>query len=159
MREVLDLNVLGALLSVKAAIPRLSVKHGAQGGAMVLVSSMAASLGGPGEYVWYAASKGAIDSMTIGLSKELAGDNIRVNALAPGLIATEIHPPGRLDHDGPCGHGRGGRRLDHVPVVGGLVLHHRHHHARRGRAIEHDPEKWAPVFGKDHAPTYGLINL
>ncbi len=101
MREVLDLNVLGALLSVKAAIPRLSVKHGAQGGAMVLVSSMAASLGGPGEYVWYAASKGAIDSMTIGLSKELAGDNIRVNALAPGLIATEIHPPGRLDRLSP----------------------------------------------------------
>jgi NAD(P)-dependent dehydrogenase (short-subunit alcohol dehydrogenase family) len=101
MREVLDLNVLGALLSVKAAIPRMSVKHGAQGGAMVLVSSMAASLGSPGEYVWYAASKGAIDSMTIGLSKELAPDNIRVNALAPGLIATEIHPPGRLDRLSP----------------------------------------------------------
>jgi NAD(P)-dependent dehydrogenase (short-subunit alcohol dehydrogenase family) len=101
MRNVLELNTLGALLSVKAAIPRMSVKHGGQGGAMVLVSSMGAVLGSPSEYVWYAASKGAIDSMTIGLSKELAPDGIRVNALSPGLIATDIHPPGRLDRLSP----------------------------------------------------------
>ena len=101
MRNVLELNVLGALLCVKAAAARMSVKHGANGGAMVMLSSMAASLGGPGEYVWYAASKGAIDSMTVGLSKELAADGIRVNAVAPGLIATDIHPPGRLDRLAP----------------------------------------------------------
>jgi len=101
MRNVLELNVLGALLCVQAAIPRMSVKQGAAGGAIVLLSSMAASLGSPGEYVWYAASKGGIDSMTIGLSKELAVDGIRVNAVAPGLIATEIHPPGRLDRLAP----------------------------------------------------------
>lgn len=101
MRNVLELNVLGALLCVQAAIPRMSAKQGAAGGAVVMLSSMAASLGGPGEYVWYAASKGGIDSMTIGLSKELAADGIRVNAVAPGLIATDIHPPGRLDRLAP----------------------------------------------------------
>ena len=101
MRNVLELNVLGALLCVQAAIPRMSSRHGGAGGAMVMLSSMAASLGSPGEYVWYAASKGAIDSMTVGLSKELAADGIRVNAVAPGLIATDIHPPGRLDRLAP----------------------------------------------------------
>ena len=101
MRYVLELNVLGALLCVKAAIPRMSTKHGGAGGAMVMLSSMAASLGSPGEYIWYAASKGGIDSMTVGLSKELAADGIRVNAVAPGLIATDIHPPGRLDRLAP----------------------------------------------------------
>lgn len=101
MRNVFELNAVGALLSVKAAIPRMSTKHGGKGGSIVLVSSMAASLGSPGEYVWYAASKGAVDSMTVGLSKELAPEGIRVNALSPGLIATDIHPPGRLDRLSP----------------------------------------------------------
>ena len=101
MREVLDLNVLGALLCVRAAIPRMSTKHGGGGGAIVLISSGAASLGSPGEYVWYAAPKGAIDSMTIGLARELAGDGIRVNGVVPGLIATEIHALGRLERLAP----------------------------------------------------------
>jgi NAD(P)-dependent dehydrogenase (short-subunit alcohol dehydrogenase family) len=101
MREVIELNVLGALMCVKAAIPRMSVKHGGQGGAIVLISSAAATLGGPGEYVWYAASKGATDSMSYGLSKELAADAIRVNAIQPGLIETGIHPPGRLERMAP----------------------------------------------------------
>jgi len=101
MRDVIELNVLGALMCVKAAIPRMSAKHGGQGGAIVLISSAAATLGGPGEYVWYAASKGATDSMTYGLSKELAGDAVRVNAIQPGLIETGIHPPGRLERMAP----------------------------------------------------------
>lgn len=101
MREVIELNVLGALMCVKAAIPRMSVKQNGQGGAIVLISSAAATLGGPGEYVWYAASKGATDSMTYGLSKELAADAIRVNALQPGLIETSIHPAGRLERMAP----------------------------------------------------------
>lgn len=101
MREVIELNVLGALMCVKAAIPRMSSKHGGQGGAMVLISSAAATLGGPGEYVWYAASKGAVDSMTYGLAKELALDGIRVNSVQPGLIETGIHPPGRLERMAP----------------------------------------------------------
>jgi NAD(P)-dependent dehydrogenase (short-subunit alcohol dehydrogenase family) len=99
---VLDVNVLGALLCARAAIPRISTKHGGRGGAIVLVSSAAATLGSAGEYVWYAASKGAIDSMTIGLARELADDGIRVNAVAPGLIATEIHAAGRLERLPPA---------------------------------------------------------
>jgi NAD(P)-dependent dehydrogenase (short-subunit alcohol dehydrogenase family) len=102
LREVLDLNVLGALFCVRAAVPRISTKQGGGGGAIVLISSAAATLGSPGEYVWYAASKGAIDAMTIGLARELAGDKIRVNAVAPGLIATEIHRPGRLERMAPA---------------------------------------------------------
>lgn len=97
MRNVIDVNVLGAFLCVREAIPRISRKKGGRGGAMVLISSAASTLGGSGEYVWYAATKGAIDSMTYGLSKELAEDGIRVNAVAPGPIATDIHPPGRLE--------------------------------------------------------------
>ncbi len=102
LREVLDLNVLGALLCMRAAVPRISTKHGGAGGAIVLISSRAATLGSPGEYVWYAASKGAVESMTIGLARELAADNVRVNAVAPGLIATEIHLPGRLERMAPA---------------------------------------------------------
>ena len=101
MRSVIELNVLGALMSVKAAIPRMSAKQGGQGGAIVMLSSVAATLGSAGEYVWYAASKGAVDSMTIGLARELAADKIRVNAVAPGIIATDIHPPGRLERLAP----------------------------------------------------------
>lgn len=101
MREVIDLNLMGALLCMKAAIPRISNRQGGRGGAAVLLSSAAATLGAPGEYVWYAASKGAVDSMTVGLSKELAGEGIRVNSVQPGLIETEIHAPGRVERLGP----------------------------------------------------------
>jgi len=101
MRAVLELNVLGALLCVKAGSARMSTRKGGQGGSIVLLSSMAAVLGSAGEYVWYAASKGAVDSMTVGLSRELAAEGIRVNAVAPGLIETTLHPPGRLERLAP----------------------------------------------------------
>jgi len=94
MREVVEVNVLGALLALKQAIRRMSKKHGGQGGAIVLLSSMAATIGGGNEYVWYAASKGAIESMMVGLSRELVPDGIRVNAVSPGMIRTEIHATG-----------------------------------------------------------------
>jgi NAD(P)-dependent dehydrogenase (short-subunit alcohol dehydrogenase family) len=83
----------------------MSKKRGGPGGAIVLISSAAANLGGANEYVWYAASKGAIESMTVGLSRELTGDAIRVNAVSPGMIATDIHAaggmPDRLARLGP----------------------------------------------------------
>jgi NAD(P)-dependent dehydrogenase (short-subunit alcohol dehydrogenase family) len=91
MREVVEVNVLGALWSLQQAVPRISKKHGGQGGAIVLLSSVAADIGGPNEYVWYAASKGAIESMTYGLSKELAADGIRVNCVSPGASETRVH--------------------------------------------------------------------
>jgi NAD(P)-dependent dehydrogenase (short-subunit alcohol dehydrogenase family) len=97
LRDVFDVNVIGALIGVRTLIRHASTRHGGPGGAIVLLSSAAATIGSAGEYVWYAASKAAIDTMTLGLARELAGEGIRVNAVAPGLIATDIHPPGRLE--------------------------------------------------------------
>jgi NAD(P)-dependent dehydrogenase (short-subunit alcohol dehydrogenase family) len=92
--RVLVANVTGSLLCAREAVKRMSTRHGGQGGAIVNLSSMAAKLGGPGEYVDYAASKGAIDAFTIGLAKEVAAEGIRVNAVRPGLIYTDIHASG-----------------------------------------------------------------
>ena len=94
IQRMMAVNVLGPLLCAREAIKRMSTRHGGQGGAIVNVSSGASRLGSPGEYVDYAASKGAVDSMTIGLSKEVAGEGIRVNAVRPGFIKTEIHASG-----------------------------------------------------------------
>jgi NAD(P)-dependent dehydrogenase (short-subunit alcohol dehydrogenase family) len=104
-RRVLETNVIGSLLCAREAVRRLSTRHGGRGGAIVNVSSMAAQLGSPNEYVDYAASKGAVDSLTIGLAKEVAGEGIRVNAVRPGIIDTDIHAsggePGRVARIGP----------------------------------------------------------
>jgi len=96
LRRMFDVNVIGSILCAREAIKRMSTRHGGRGGAIVNVSSAAARLGAPGQYVDYAASKGAIDTFTIGLAKELAAEGIRVNAVRPGLIETDIHASGGL---------------------------------------------------------------
>ncbi len=95
-RRMFDINVLGAMLCAREAIRQMSTLHGGQGGSIVNLSSAAARLGAPGQYLDYAAAKGAIDSFTLGLSKEVAAEGIRVNAIRPGLIDTEIHASGGL---------------------------------------------------------------
>lgn len=94
LNRIFATNVTGSFLCAREAIRRMSTRHGGDGGAIVNVSSLAARLGAPGEYIDYAASKGAIDTMTIGLAKEVAAEGIRVNAVRPGAIYTEIHASG-----------------------------------------------------------------
>jgi len=94
MKRIFDINVLGAYLCAREAARRMAKSRGGKGGSIVNVSSVAARLGAPDEYVDYAGSKGAIDSMTLGLAKELGPEGIRVNAVRPGLIETDIHASG-----------------------------------------------------------------
>jgi NAD(P)-dependent dehydrogenase (short-subunit alcohol dehydrogenase family) len=113
INRVLRTNVTGSFLCAREAVRRMSTLRGGKGGAIVNVSSIAARLGSPGEYVDYAASKGAIDSLTIGLAGEVAAEGIRVNAVRPGVIHTDMHAsggePGRVDRVGPTTPlGRGG---------------------------------------------------
>ena len=103
--RVFATNVRGAFLCAREAVRRMSTAHGGAGGAIVNLSSRAAQLGAPGEYVDYAASKAAIEALTIGLAREVAGEGIRVNGVRPGIIYSEIHAdggePGRVDRLGP----------------------------------------------------------
>ncbi len=101
MREVIDVDTFGALLCLRACVRRMSTKHNGKGGAVVMMSSMAAPLGGANECVWYAAAKAGVDSMVIGVSREVAKEGIRVNAITPGVIDTDIQPPGRVERVTP----------------------------------------------------------
>jgi len=94
VERVFATNVIGAFLCAREAVRRMSTRHGGSGGAIVNVSSAAARLGSPGEYIDYAASKGAMDTMTTGLAREVAQEGIRVNAVRPGVIRTGIHASG-----------------------------------------------------------------
>lgn len=107
LQRTLDINVMGVMLCSREAVLRMSHKHAGAGGAIVSISSGAATLGSPNEFVWYAASKGAVDSFTLGLSKEVTGEGIRVNAVSPGLTETELHASG----------GEPGRAARLAPVV------------------------------------------
>jgi len=96
LERMFRINVIGSFICAREAVRRMSTRYGGSGGAIVNISSGAARLGSPGQYVDYAASKGAIDTFTIGLAKEVAEEGIRVNAVRPGLIDTEIHASGGL---------------------------------------------------------------
>jgi len=96
LKRMFDINVLGSMVCAREAVRRMSTRFGGAGGAIVNVSSAAARIGSPDQYVDYAAAKGAIDTFTIGLAKEVAADGIRVNAVRPGLIETEIHASGGI---------------------------------------------------------------
>ena len=96
LERMMRINVLGSLVCAREAVRRMSTRHGGQGGAIVNLSSAAAKLGSPNQYVDYAASKGAIDTLTLGLAKEVAAEGIRVNGVRPGIIDTDIHASGGL---------------------------------------------------------------
>ena len=95
-KRMFDINVIGSMLCAREAVRRMSTRHGGAGGSIVNLSSAASRLGSPGQYVDYAAAKGAIDAFTIGLAKEIAAEGVRVNAVRPGLIETSIHASGGL---------------------------------------------------------------
>ncbi|WP_163504883.1 SDR family oxidoreductase [Fodinicola acaciae] len=105
LRRVVEVNILGLEYCTQRAVKVMSTERGGSGGAIVNLSSGAATIGSPGEYVHYAASKAAVDAFTVGLSKEVGGQGIRVNAVAPGLVATRIHAdagdPGRVERMAP----------------------------------------------------------
>lgn len=112
LRRVFEVNVVGAFLCAREAVRRMSTRRGGAGGTIVNVSSRASQLGSPGEYVDYAASKGALDTLTVGLARETAAEGIRVAAVRPGIIDTEIHASGgdpgrvaRLAESIPMGRG------------------------------------------------------
>jgi len=107
LERMLRINIIGSFVCAREAVQRMSTRHGGAGGVIVNLSSAAARLGGPGQYVDYAASKGAIDTFTIGLAKEVADEGIRVNAVRPGLIDTDIHASG----------GQPGRAAELAPAV------------------------------------------
>jgi len=96
IRRMFAINVFGSLYCAREAVRRMSTRHGGAGGAIVNLSSAAARLGAPGQYVDYASAKGAIDSFTVGLAREVAAEGVRVNAVRPGIIETEIHASGGL---------------------------------------------------------------
>ena len=94
VRQLMEVNVVGSVLCCREAVRRMSPRHGGQGGSIVLTGSAASRLGSPGEFVDYAASKGAVDTLGLGLAREVAGEGIRVNVVRPGIIDTELHASG-----------------------------------------------------------------
>jgi NAD(P)-dependent dehydrogenase (short-subunit alcohol dehydrogenase family) len=101
IREVIDVNLYGGILCARAAVRRMSTASGGSGGSIVMLGSIASVTGGAGEYVFYAAAKGGIDALTVGLAREVAKEGIRFNTIRPGPTKTEIHAPGRLERITP----------------------------------------------------------
>ena len=126
VRQVIDVNLLGVVLCVRRAAQVMSRRRGGPGGAIVTVSSSAATLGSAHEYVHYAAAKAGVDALTMGLAKELADDGVRVNAVAPGLVRTDIHAgagdAGRLERvTARVPMGRPGEPDEIAPAIGWLL--------------------------------------
>lgn len=126
VRATVDLNLTSALLVARAAVLAMGRSHGGAGGVLVNISSGAATLGSPGEYVQYAAAKAGVDALTLGLAQEVAGDGIRVVGVAPGIVDTSIHAdagePGRVDRVGPLVPlGRAGRVDEVADAVAWLL--------------------------------------
>lgn len=94
VRQLMEVNVVAPILCCREAVRRMSTRHGGQGGSIVLVSSAASRIGSPGEYIDYAATKGAVDTLGLGLAKEVADEGVRVNVVRPGIIDTEFHASG-----------------------------------------------------------------
>ena len=166
------INVFGSLLCAREAVRRMSTRHGGAGGAIVNLSSAAARLGSPGQYVDYAAAKGAIDTFTLGLAREVAAEGIRVNAVRPGIIETEIHAcggqPDRAAQMAPqvpmqrAGTADEVARGDRLAAVGRRELHHRHDDRRDRRALRRLRPTLlanAPPLRGSAAPVRGLIEL
>ena len=149
MRRMLEVNVLGVMLTAREAVRRMSTRHGGQGGSIVTVSSAASRLGSPGEYVDYAASKGAVDTFTLGLAREVATEGIRVNAVRPGIVDTDIHASGgqpdraarlaAIDPGGAARPRRGGGRRDRLAARRRVPLHHRRHPGRQRGSLSLAP--------------------
>jgi NAD(P)-dependent dehydrogenase (short-subunit alcohol dehydrogenase family) len=126
VQRILAVNVLGPIMCCREAVRRMSTRHGGAGGSIVLLSSAASRLGSPGEYVDYAASKGAVDTLGLGLAREVSGEGIRVNVVRPGIIETDIHASGgqpdraaRLGPTAPLG--RAGRAGEIAAAVRWLL--------------------------------------
>lgn len=116
LTRMMTINIIGSFLCAREAVKRMSTRHGGSGGAIVNLSSIAPRLGAPGQYVDYAASKGAIDALTLGLGREVANEGIRVNGVQPGLIETDIHASGGIPD-------RVARLQDTIPIKrGGTAL-------------------------------------
>ena len=149
IRRVIDVNYLGVVLCARRAAQTMSTRRGGPGGAIVAVSSAAATVGAAHEYVHYAGAKAAVDALTVGLAKELADAGVRVNAVAPGLVRTGIHAaagdPGRLERVvGRVPMGRVGEPDEIAPAIAwlpgaGVGLRHRHGPARSRRHVALTP--------------------
>lgn len=123
LERMFRINITGSFLCAREAVRRMSTRHGGKGGAIVNISSAAARLGSPGQYVHYAASKGAVDVLTIGLAREVAAEGIRVNAVRPGIIDTEIHASGgEPDRAAELGPAQPMRRAGTADEVAAAVL-------------------------------------
>lgn len=116
LTRMMTINVIGSFLCAREAVKRMSTRHGGKGGAIVNMSSIAPRLGAPGQYVDYAASKGAIDAFTLGLGREVANEGIRVNGVQPGLIETDIHASGGIPE-------RVAQLQDTIPIKRGGTAH------------------------------------